>query len=192
MEVAHETEQAAEPALAGEFDPKLFWRLKALRLDIAQAEGVPPHVVFHKFSLQDMAVNQPRTLDALAECYGVDAEKLERYGERFLAVLNTEKSGPATSEDMHGPESQDLISDSDLSDKLDPELFDKLKALRLEIAQAEDMSPLAVFPNRTLMEMTVLLPHTPDALAECHGVGPRKLERYGARFLDGIRAATSA
>ena len=51
------------------------------------------------------------------------------------------------------------------------------------------MSPLAVFPDRTSMEMTVLLPHTPGTLAECHGVGPRKLERYGARFLDEIRAA---
>ena len=42
------------------------------------------------------------------------------------------------------------------------------------------------------MEMAALLPHTSDALAECHGVGPRKLERYGARFLDEIRAATGA
>lgn len=42
------------------------------------------------------------------------------------------------------------------------------------------------------MEMTVLLPRTLDALAECHAVGPRKLKRYGRRFLDEIRAATEA
>ena len=194
-EAAHDAEQrrpAAEPALARDFDSRLFLRLKALRLEIAIAEDVPPYVVFHKFSLQEMAVNHPQTLDALAECYGVDAEKLDRYGERFLAVLNTDESVPATSGDTHHPESQYLILESDLSDRHDPGLFAKLEALRLEIAQVEDISPFAVFPDRTLMEMTILLPHTPDALAECHGVGPRKLERYGARFLDGIRAATGA
>ncbi len=193
--VALDAEQgrpAAEPVLAGDFYARLFHRLKALRHDIAQAKNLPPYAVFHKFSLQEMAVNQPQTLEALAECYGVDAEKLERYGERFLAVLNAAKSVPATSDDTHDPERQDPFSESDLSDRHDPALFAKLKSLRLEISQTEGMSPLAVFPDRTLMEMTVLLPHTPDALAECHGVGPRKLERYGARFLDEIRAATRA
>ncbi|MCY4501259.1 MAG: DNA helicase RecQ [Alphaproteobacteria bacterium] len=191
VDVALDAEQArpaVEPVLAGDFDARLFHRLKALRHDIAQAEDMPPYEVLHKFSLQEMAVNQPQTLDALAECYGVDAEKLERYGDRFLAVLNAAKSVPATSDNTHDPEWHDPISESDLSDRHDPELFARLKELRIEIAQAEEMSPLAVFPDRTLMEMTVLLPHTPDALAECHGVGPRKLERYGARFLDEIRA----
>jgi len=67
-------------------------------------------------------------------------------------------------------------------------LFARLEALRSKIAESEDRLPSAVFPDRTLMEMAALSPHTPDALAECHGVGPRKLERYGARFLDEIRA----
>ncbi len=183
---------AVEPVPVGDFDSRLFRRLKALRLEIALAEDVPPYVVFHKFSLQEMAVSQPQTLDALAECYGVDTEKIERYGERLLAVLNTAKNGPTTSDDTYEPRLQDPISESDLFDKHDPGLFAKLKALRIEIAQAEDMSTLAVFPDRTLMEMTVLLPHTLDALAECHGIGSRKLERYGARFLDEILAATGA
>ena len=185
-------EPPAEPVLAGDFDSRLFARLKVLRLQIAQAEDVPPYAVFNKFSLQEMAATQPKTLDALAECYGVDAEKLERYGERFLSVLNAGKSVPAISDDTQGPESQGTVSESDLSDRYDPELYARLKTFRLEIARAEDRSPQAVFPDRTLIEMTVLLPRSLDALAECHGVGPRKLARYGARFLHEIRAATSA
>ena len=179
---------AAEPVLAGNFDARLFHRLKALRLEIAQAEDVPPYVVFHKFSLQEMAVNRPRTLEAMAECYGVDASKVERYGARFLTAIEDATSVPANSDDTQGPQSEELISEPDFSDKHDPALFARLEALRLEIAQVEDRSPSAVFPDRTLMEMAALLPHTPDALAECYGVGPRKLERYGARFLDEIRA----
>ncbi|MYH57650.1 MAG: hypothetical protein F4145_06565 [Boseongicola sp. SB0675_bin_26] len=37
-------------------------------------------------------------------------------------------------------------------------------SLRIEIARADAVSPLAVFPDRTLIEMTVLLPRTLDAL----------------------------
>ena len=71
-------------------------------------------------------------------------------------------------------------------------MFARLDALRIEIARTESVSPIAVFPDRTLMEMTVHLPRTLDALAECHGVGPRKLESYGTKFLDEILAATDA
>ena len=194
-EVAPDAQQgtrAAEPVVAGDFDARLFHRLKALRLEIAQAEDLPPYEVFHKFSLQEMAVNRPRTLEAMAECYGVDAEKLERYGARFLAAIEEAIAVPAISEDTNGQQPEDPISESDLSDKHDPLLYARLEALRLEIAEVEDRLPSAVFPDRTLMEMAALLPHTPDALAECHGVGSRKLERYGARFLDEIRAFEGA
>ena len=181
---------AAEPVRAGGFDSRLIRRLKALRLQIALEEDVPPHAVLHKFSLQEMAANRPQTLDALAECYGVDADKIERYGERFLAALKSAMSGGEDSADIHDPDPQDLVPEPDLSGRHDPELFAKLDRLRIEIAWAEAVSPLAVFPDRTLMEMAALLPRTLDALAECHGVGPRKLDRYGTRFLDEIRAAT--
>ncbi len=68
-------------------DEPLFARLKALRLEIARADGVPPYVVFHDRSLQDMAARRPQSLHALATCHGVGARKLERYGERFLAEI---------------------------------------------------------------------------------------------------------
>ena len=194
-EAADDEEQAgpaAEPVLAGDFDARLFHRLKALRLEIAQAEDVPPYVVFHKFSLQEMATTRPQTLKALADCYRVDALKIERYGTRLLEVLKDSKSVQETSDDTHGSEPEEPFSEPDLSDKHDPALLARLEAVRHEIAQEEDRSPSAVFPDRTLMEMAALLPHTPDALAECHGVGPRKLQLYGARFLDEIRAVDGA
>ncbi len=145
-------------------------------------------MVFHKFSLQEMTTSRPRTLESMAECYGVDAAKLERYGARLLTVIEDAISAPATSDDRQGSKPEELNSEPDLSERHDSVLFARLEAVRLEIAELEDRSPSAVFPDRTLMEMAALLPHTPDALAECHGVGPRKLERYGARFLDEIRA----
>ena len=68
-------------------DPALFARLNQVRLEIANAEGVPAFVVFHDRSLLEMAANQPQNIEQLAGCHGVGALKLERYGERFLAAL---------------------------------------------------------------------------------------------------------
>lgn len=65
----------------------MFARLKQMRLQIANAEGVPAFVVFHDRSLQDMAAGKPQCLEELAACQGVGAHKLERYGAQFLAVL---------------------------------------------------------------------------------------------------------
>ena len=65
-------------------DSALFARLKRLRLEIANSEGVPAFVVFHDRSLQDMAARKPQSLEQLALCHGVGTSKLNRYGERFL------------------------------------------------------------------------------------------------------------
>ena len=68
-------------------DPTLFAQLKQVRLEIANAEGVPAFVVFHDRSLLDMAARRPQNLEQFSACHGVGASKLERYGERFLAAL---------------------------------------------------------------------------------------------------------
>ena len=71
-------------------DAALLARLKQLRLEIARAEGVPAFTVFHDRSLQDMAARKPQSLERLADCHGVGTSKLDRYGERILAVLKDE------------------------------------------------------------------------------------------------------
>ena len=78
--------QAAEPQ-PGNTDPALLAQLKQVRLEIAREEGVPAFVVFHDRSLQDMVARRPRSLEQLADCHGVGAAKLDRYGERMLATL---------------------------------------------------------------------------------------------------------
>lgn len=78
-----ERRRAAERP-TGDTAPALFARLKQLRLEVANSEGVPAFVVFHDRSLQDMAARIPQSLDQLALCHGVGAAKLARYGERFL------------------------------------------------------------------------------------------------------------
>jgi ATP-dependent DNA helicase RecQ len=41
-----------------------------------------------------------------------------------------------------------------------------------------------VFPDRTLAAIAALRPRNPDALRAVQGIGPAKLELYGAALLD--------
>ena len=66
-------------------------------------------------------------------------------------------------------------------------LFDALRALRRELAQEAGVPPYVIFHDSTLREMAQARPASLPALAEIGGVGTRKLEAYGDRFLSVIR-----
>ncbi len=65
----------------------LFERLRAKRLELARAQGVPPYVIFHDSTLREMAVRRPADRAALAQVPGVGRTKLDRYGDVFLEVV---------------------------------------------------------------------------------------------------------
>lgn len=68
-------------------DRDLFERLRARRLEIARARGVPPYVIFHDTTLRDMARLKPQSIEALRHVYGVGELKATDLGEAFLEVL---------------------------------------------------------------------------------------------------------
>ena len=68
-------------------DGALLDRLRTLRRTIAKEEQVPAYVVFPDRTLAEIAVRRPRTTAALAGIRGVGPTKLDRYGERFLALV---------------------------------------------------------------------------------------------------------
>lgn len=68
-------------------DTALFDILRALRKNIADAERVPPYVVFHDTTLKEMATYYPQDMKSLKKIIGVGQVKLERYGELFLDKL---------------------------------------------------------------------------------------------------------
>lgn len=69
----------------------------------------------------------------------------------------------------------------------DVELFEELRRLRMEIAKEEKVPPYMVFSDKTLAGMSTERPQTLDEMLEVSGVGQFKLEKYGERFLEGIK-----
>ena len=69
------------------------------------------------------------------------------------------------------------------------EIFERLRALRLEISRKEGLAAYMVFADRTLIDMARLAPRNLDDLRLVHGVGEAKLGRYGAAFLKAVREA---
>jgi ATP-dependent DNA helicase RecQ len=68
-------------------DRDLFERLRALRLEIARARGVPPYVIFHDSTLRELARVRPQSVEAMRGVYGVGARKAEDLGELFVSVI---------------------------------------------------------------------------------------------------------
>ncbi len=66
----------------------------------------------------------------------------------------------------------------------DPQLFALLKKLRRDMAEKEGVPPYILFSDKSLHQMSSLMPQTPDALLAVNGVGQMKLERYGKPFLE--------
>lgn len=69
-------------------DPQIFERLRRLRLELAEEEGVAPFVIFHDKTLRTIAGYKPGTLAALLDIPGIGEVKVERYGRRVLSVVN--------------------------------------------------------------------------------------------------------
>jgi ATP-dependent DNA helicase RecQ len=70
------------------------------------------------------------------------------------------------------------------ADQPSAELLVKLKALRKELADQRGVPAYIVFSDATLVEMAARRPSSPAELLAISGVGPKKLELYGARFLE--------
>jgi ATP-dependent DNA helicase RecQ len=65
----------------------LYNRLHKLRKQYADANKVPPYVIFADSSLRLMAQQQPQTLAQFAQISGVGARKLAQYGEMFTGEI---------------------------------------------------------------------------------------------------------
>jgi ATP-dependent DNA helicase RecQ len=63
-------------------------------------------------------------------------------------------------------------------------LYRDLKALRKRLADAKGVPAYVIFSDATLQQMARFQPATEAEFLALSGVGPKKLQQYGASFLD--------
>ncbi|MGB2165389.1 MAG: RQC domain-containing protein, partial [Flavobacteriaceae bacterium] len=71
----------------GNTDKILMGLLRSLRKQVAQEEDVPPFAVFQEYSLDDMALKYPISLQELNQINGVGEGKAKRYGSKFIELI---------------------------------------------------------------------------------------------------------
>ena len=107
---ANETPGAAEIYAKGGRDRVLVFdaidfgdppgTLRVLRKRLADAQQVPPFVVFSDATLVEMAARRPATSEEMAQISGVGSHKLGRYGSDFLQAIR-DFGGSTFSADHH-------------------------------------------------------------------------------------------
>lgn len=70
-----------------EVDDTLFDVLRKLRKELAEAQGVPPYIIFSDNSLNEMCKHLPSNSEQFLTIKGVGEEKLKRYGEKFISAI---------------------------------------------------------------------------------------------------------
>lgn len=76
-----------EPPPLDDAAAELFESLREWRLSRSMSDGVPPYIVFHDRTLQEIARTKPRSRAQLFAVAGVGKAKLDRYGEDVLALV---------------------------------------------------------------------------------------------------------
>ena len=113
----------------------------------------------------------PRAAETVAPEFHYDIKKIKRADAR--ARRTPDVSTPAVG--------------SYVPDDGDEALFQKLRALRLDIARELGKPPYIVFSDKTLHDMVRVKPITDDQFLAVNGVGESKLKQYGERFMAAIR-----
>jgi ATP-dependent DNA helicase RecQ len=157
-------------------DAPLYSALKAKRRALAEAQSVPAYVVFPDRTLIEMAERKPMTLDAMMGITGVGAKKLESYGAQFLAVITGAQAATLHPARMR------------LAGRPAADVFDRLAEAQLALTRGADGigKPLSLSQG-SLRKIAEARPSTLSDLDRAGDLGPAKLERFGAAFLEILR-----
>lgn len=72
---------------------KLLRKLRDYRTEISKKKKLPPYVVFHDTTLQELIINRPATKNQMLEISGIGQKKFETYGRDILDIILAEDSG---------------------------------------------------------------------------------------------------
>ena len=155
-------------------------RLLSAMIDYAMSESCLRARVLRYFG-QDAsslgAVDGSVGCGGCSVCLGSSAEEYLRVARPRRAFGATGYSGSYRT--------RELPSETEVTDE-DERLFQRLRALRKQLADEYRVLPYMVFSDATLRAMVRRRPANVEELLEVSGVGRAKLQRYGDAFLEEI------
>jgi ATP-dependent DNA helicase RecQ len=131
--------------------------------------GLIRQLIHHGYLVQDVARYSVLTLTAAARPLLRGEERLELPRPRLRVKVQPKKGKGRVGDFVY-----------------DEVLFERLRAVRKRLADAEGVPPFVIFADAALAEMAALMPTDEAALLAVNGVGQHKLRRFGGEFLDEI------
>ncbi len=174
------------------FDPDGYWALALpnrmhgrevailrelflLREALAEARDVPPFKVFTNQMLVEIARKAPSTFRQLREDARVPASVVRRYGDKIIAAIKRGNIETLSPPPLHQPPPAEIS-----------ERYIALHTWRKKRAQHRGVESDVIVSKQTLWSLAYLVPTSLDDLKAVRGLGPWKLQHYGAEILDVI------
>jgi len=179
-------------------------RLRRWRSEVAKKNGAPAFTVFPDSTMRAIVMEAPRTMDELFGIKGLGAAKVEKFGAAILAACRGEgvaavakarvepdRAAARThvSEARHGAprEPRVVAVPVVVPVELDAEqlaLEERLKAWRRDEAAKAGLPSFFVLSDTVLRAVAVANPQTLGELKDVKGMGPEKVEKYGAAVVE--------
>ena len=126
-----------------------------------------------------------QTYDKYAVVYMGDISPLKEKDAHVIVRKYKEKEKTAPSRKIKQRRTDTLT-------KAGFELFEVLRAVRLQLARAEGMPPYIIFSDKTLIDMCIKLPQSRESMLDVSGVGQTKYDKYGEQFIMAIDSFMSS
>lgn len=114
-----------------------------------------------------------RLLPKAAELLDEDGTMLMKMAKEEKRILKAAKEKTKT---------KTSAAAKDLSNE-EAAVFEKLRALRMELAKEHKVPPYIIFSDKTLIQMAMEKPSNKEEMLAVSGVGESKFEKYGEPFL---------
>mgnify|MGYP000183573335 CR=1 FL=1 len=108
------------------------------------------------------------------------SELLDEDGTMLMKMAKEEKRIPKAAKEK--TKTKTSAAAKDLSNE-EAAVFEKLRALRMELAKEHKVPPYIIFSDKTLIQMAMEKPSNKEEMLAVSGVGESKFEKYGEPFL---------
>jgi ATP-dependent DNA helicase RecQ len=192
---------------------ELFEALRAWRTEVARPTKTPAFMILSDAVMRAIAAVAPTNLTGLHAVSGMGPAKVDRYGAAILAVCRGELPAAApvraaearTSSEPRAERPHTSVSISASASAVQPkprpaappvvvelnesqrELEERLKQWRRTEAAAAGLPSFFIFSDTVLREIVFASPDSVSALTSVRGVGPEKVDRFGAKVVEIVK-----